>query len=754
MNTMLLQPIPPNIKALEARSHSVNSIAQMAWKTLSKSPDYVIAYAIGFGNMSIEDIYFYCRENLKVLTYQGVEIKCSEEGRSTQAINRAEHANIFMNERRDSYSENLSRFLPNPIENAEMICLPKKTNGIYEKEGTTNLVPSAVYYCENAMVIVDSRRKQNGTTIVYDLVYVNDGSIVGSNELINRFIIFGGRVSITGGDNTTNEFILTKPDFLGKINPGQNSTNVFDFHYIKNSALEENILKININYQQSRSATQRSQNVLEIKMNSHSLTIMESVNDNFEFSEYSYIGREEEVDEFSCTGDLYHNFVVNSGGAYFGSRDIIENCSKVIIGSNVDVIGGEGNYTFYIEAAEYLYGNSYSRIDVKGTGTIIFTGISLLDDSISITYFPKVNTLHIERRDDGRGNSYSLGIKNYIEQSSNKPNFVLINKDGNNVVPEIKKTGITRIDSSKLYEEYSLNDFSAVKRHYHTNILNSKESYKVIEIIKNEANNSTIVFGSSGNDIIILDKETVFVEGGNGNDMYVINNDTEEKSITIDNHSDDKKLDTILMQEALGEFGMQGCDLYLNPNIRVKNYLQGDSYKHFIVMNKKGETFIPYVESMLYESELYANSSMEYGKLVPFFHATQTQNMFLLPEDFQDDHVVINSRLEDIERYKDKDDLLLIRESGIPFIIRIENFYNDRNKWIGINFLLWNNGNFSYFDLPQEIDEAVSYQDKLKDDYEEVIKEYVIDFTGSVNITHNQDDTLTSVGQRVGVVIL
>ncbi|RDD34327.1 Phosphocholine transferase AnkX [Wolbachia endosymbiont of Cylisticus convexus] len=48
----------------------------------------------------------------------------------------------------------------------------------------------------------------------------------------------------------------------------------------------------------------------------------------------------------------------------------------------------------------------------------------------------------------------------------------------------------------------------------------------------------------------------------------------------------------------------------------------------------------------------------------------------------------------------------------------------------------------------------MSYQDKLKDDYEEVIKEYVIDFTGSVNITHNQDDTLTSVGQRVGVVIL
>ncbi|WP_375316207.1 ankyrin repeat domain-containing protein [Wolbachia endosymbiont (group A) of Colletes cunicularius] len=127
-------------------------------------------------------------------------------------------------------------------------------------------------------------------------------------------------------------------------------------------------------------------------------------------------------------------------------------------------------------------------------------------------------------------------------------------------------------------------------------------------------------------------------------------------------------------------------------------------------------------------------------------------------KDFQDDHVVVDSNLEDIEKYKDEDDLLLIRESGIPFVIRIEDFYNDQSKWRDVNFLLWNNGNFfPYLGLQQEVDGIMDYQDKLKNDYEKIIKEYVIDFTKSISITHNQDGTLTSLGQdeeRIGVVIL
>ncbi|WP_264706439.1 ankyrin repeat domain-containing protein [Wolbachia endosymbiont (group B) of Colias croceus] len=265
-----------------------------------------------------------------------------------------------------------------------------------------------------------------------------------------------------------------------------------------------------------------------------------------------------------------------------------------------------------------------------------------------------------------------------------------------------------------------------------------------------------MVFGSSGEDIINFDQRSMFARGGNGSDMYVIDSNTEKREIIIDNNSGDKKLDMLVMPEVPEEFSIQQCNLHLNysnTHVQVRNYLKGNSYRHLMVMNSKGETFIPYVQSMS-----CAGSSVESGKLSPFFHATQTQNMFLLPKDFEGDHLVIDSNLEDIEKYKDEDDLLLTREGEIPFIIRVEDFYNDQSKWRDVNFLLWNNGNFfPYLGLQQEVDGIMDYQDKLKNDYEKIIKEYVIDFTKSISITHNQDGTLTSVGQdeeRIGVVIL
>lgn len=183
----------------------------------------------------------------------------------------------------------------------------------------------------------------------------------------------------------------------------------------------------------------------------------------------------------------------------------------------------------------------------------------------------------------------------------------------------------------------------------------------------------------------------------------------------------------------------------------MKNYLQGSSYKHLIVTNRKGETFIPYMQS------IFDGSSVGNGELVPFIYATQMQSEFFLHKDFEYEYVVIDSRSENIEQYRDKDDLLLMRESEVPFIIKVEGYYDGSNRWENVNFILWGNGNFSYFDLPQEIDEVISYQDKLKDDYKEVIEEYIIDFNRSVDIKYNQNDSLASIDQdkeRIGVIIL
>ncbi|WP_339047985.1 latrotoxin-related protein [Candidatus Mesenet endosymbiont of Phosphuga atrata] len=494
---------------------------------------------------------------------------------------------------------------------------------------------------------------------------------------------------------------------------------------------------------------------------------------------YHYIGRQSKVDEILCMGYSEHftgidgrDVIIDSGGGSNNNKkDIVENCKKVIISPYTTVKGRKSHYTFYVKTADYKGRGLYSEIDVDGTGTVVFPEIDLLSDCDQITYSVNSNTLSL-KVNFGQNNQFTLDIKNYVEKSSNKPHFALIDKNGSNIVPKIEKSDspIIEIKSFELHSEYSLDNFNDndVENHY-KKILNNNKDYTVFGIIRDEVQdqrNSTVlhvIFGSSGDDIINFDQGTMFARGGKGNDVYVIGDGIGNREVRIDNNSDDGKLDMLLIPVVEKDFSIQQCDLHLNYNntsIQVKNYLQDHNYRHLIVMNDKGEAFIPNIQSMS-----CSPSSSEKGKLVPFLQATQTQNMFLLSKDFQDDHIVIDSHLEDIEKYKDKDDLLLIRErreSEIPFIIRMEGFYTDRSKWENISYSLWNNNDlFPSSGLLENVDDVMDYKDKLRTDYERIVKEYVVDFSNSTGtIKHNQKlerDISTFVGQdeeRIGVIIL
>ncbi|MFP3030404.1 MAG: ankyrin repeat domain-containing protein, partial [Wolbachia sp.] len=728
LHTLLLSSMPYDLEHLAARNNMVNSQAKRAWKALSDSPNDVVAYGVGFGVDS-----------------------------DTPSLH-AGYGKILMN-RTDADTTNLSRVIPDPIQNATMICLPQVTSEIYEK-GIKKSVPTAVHHCENTMVIADRRRMQNGTIILYNLESIDEGTIVGSNTLNNYFLIFRGNTGITGGNNTVNKFILVKPGgFSGKIIGGSNATNILDL----SQSTEYDFVQAKIDYRFRPNAP----GLLRLTTNLHRL-INDYVDSNVDAFRYSYIGRQNKTDNVLCTynsrrltrNDNRDVFINSGGGLSKNEKDTVDNCKKVAIAPYTKVTGAENDYTFYIKTTDYEAKDLYSEIDVKGTGTVIFPETNLLDDCDEISYFSTNNTLSL-KIGLGQGNQYTLDIKNYIKQGSNQPNFMLIDKNGSNIIPKIEKleSSITKINSFELHTEHSLDSFDAAENHYKEILINNKD-YKVFGVVRAKLqSNSTfrhMVFGSSGEDIINFDQRSMFARGGNGSDMYVIDSNTEKREIIIDNNSGDEKLDMLVMPEVPEEFSIQQCNLHLNysnTHVQVRNYLKGNSYRHLMVMNSKGETFIPYVQSMS-----CAGSSVESGKLSPFFHATQTQNMFLLPKDFEGDHLVIDSNLEDIEKYKDEDDLLLTREGEIPFIIRVEDFYNDQSKWRDVNFLLWNNGNFfPYLGLQQEVDGIMDYQDKLKNDYEKIIKEYVIDFTKSISITHNQDGTLTSMGQdeeRIGVVIL
>ncbi|WP_353283954.1 ankyrin repeat domain-containing protein [Wolbachia endosymbiont (group A) of Lypha dubia] len=727
--TLLFQSMAADVQHLVARKETVNGLAREVWKNLNAdyTPSNVVAYGIGLGKVSYGTL-------------------------------RPDYATIMMN-RTNANTRSFSRVIPNNIKGAGRVCLPQITSQDYEK-GIASSVPSAKYYCENAMVISHDRKvnmKQEDKTIVYDLQNVNRGKVVGSNIWNNNFLIYSGTEEIVGGNNVANRFaLINNPSFLGKIIGGRNSSNILDL-----SQLREDKVTGVIDYRFKPS------NYGQLKVKINNRLLIDDYVSNSLFN-YHYIARQSKVDEILCMGYSEHfignddrKVIVDSGGGFDNNkRDIVENCKKVIISPYVTVKGGKSNYDFYVKTADYKGKGLYSEIDVDGTGTIIFPEIDLLGDCDRITYSTSSNTLSL-KINFGQNNQFTLDIKNYVEQSSNKPHFALIDKNGSNIVPKIEKSDSSTIEitSFELHSEHPLDSLNAVENHY-KKILNNGKDYKVFSVIrgKTQGQDNNIVphmaFGSSGDDVIHFEQGTMFARGGKGSDVYIIANDINNKEVKIDNHSDDEKMDTLFMQEVKRDFSVQGCDLHLNYNntsIQVKNYLEDLNYKHLIIMNKKGEIFIPNIQSM-------SCSSSGKGKLVPFLQATQTQNMFVLPKDFQDDHVVIDSRLEDIERYRNKDHLLLIRNNEVPFIIKVENFYDNQSKWRNVSFFLWNDGNFSpYLGLQQEVNGIMDYQDKLKSDYEKTVKEYTIDFTESVDITHNQNGTLNSIEEdekRIGVMIL
>ncbi|WP_341812896.1 ankyrin repeat domain-containing protein [Wolbachia endosymbiont (group A) of Cephus spinipes] len=733
-HTFAFQPVPQDVQHLAARKEMVNSLAKGVWKALNNDPSNVVAYGIGLGKINGNTL-------------------------------RPDYATIMMN-RKNANTQDLSRVIPDYIEGASMICLPHSTSQDYEK-GIKSSVPSAKYYCDNAMVISHDKRvnmMQKDKTIIYDLSNVDRGIVVGSNEWNNNFLIGSGTANITGGSNkVVNRFVVNNVDFSGKIIGESNSVNILDL-----SQLKDTVIGVNVNYRFKPSAS----GSLKARVNGRWL-INDQIDNNGIFN-YYYVGRKNKVDEILCMGYSEHftgiddrEVIIDSGGGSNNNeKDIVENCKKVIILPYTTVKGGKSNYTFYVKAADYKGKGLHSEIDVDGTGTVIFPEINLLGDCDQITYFKNSNTLSL-KINFGQNNQFTLDVKNYVEQSSNKPRFALIDKNGSNIVPKIERSDSStiKITSFELHSEHSLDNFDNVESHY-KKILNNNKDYKVFSVIRdrvqNQGNSAVLhmVFGSLEEDVINFDQGTMFARGGEGSDVYIIGNDINSREVKIDNNSSDKKLDTLFMSAVEKDFSIQQCDLYLkynNSNIRVKNYFQDPNYRHLIIMNKKGETFIPNIQSMS-----CSPSSSGKGKLAPFLQATQTQNMFLLPKDFQGDHVVIDSRLEDIEKYKDREDLLLIRESGNPFIIRIEGFYTDRSKWENISYSLWNNNDlFPSPELLGNVDNVMEHKNKLRDDYERIVKEYVEDFSDSTSvIQHNQKlekNVSTFVGEdkeRIGVMML
>lgn len=768
--TILFQDMAKDIQHLAARKDAVNDITMEAWKNLEASPYNVVAYAMGLGMIKLDFTKEVCKTKT-VVDAEGIliQVKCLNYTAHDKepGFYRA-YSIIDMNRTADT--EHLSRVIPNPINNATMICLPRITNADYEK-GIIKSVSTAVYYCNNAVAIAHNQRQKlqvNDKFIIYDLKYINSGTIIGSNKLHNIFFISGGIPKLSGGNNTINKFLFLSDGFTSSINFMDNSTNVIDVSQLTNDVVkvqEDSDIRFIKRYGAdviSNPPHNKDMVLIDVK-----LLLNYSLNSDLMIvhPKLHYIGRKHKVDIISCKicpMSVDRIFIDSGGGSSNDRKDLIENCNKAFVQPFTEVKGGNNTYILYVKTEGYENQDSSSTINVHGNGTIIFPEISLLKDCDQITYSPVNNTISF-RIPLSQNGTFALDVKNYLDRKNNT-NFALIDKYGSNIVPKLDNNS-TVVNRFELHARHSLNNFNIAKDYYRE-VSHIEKDYQVFGVISSASQNNhkdtyKMFIGSSGTDVINFDKQTVFAEGGEGQDVYIASNTPGENTVTIDNRSEDKKFD-ILSVQSIDDVSLEqeGDDLTLFIEKRVnntteiddviiENYFLDYEYKHLILVDKNRNSFIPF--------ELNKDVI-----LVPFYRASSDENVFMLPVSVK--QAIIDSNLENIEFYRDSNDLLLlekdISENPHPLAVILQDFYSNLSQWENNKIYSRNhNGDYdNYIDLLQKSREAIDYKTYK---YESVVKEYIVDFSKSIEIYHNQSQnrngTITAFKpdeEKIGVMML
>lgn len=709
--SVLMQPMASDLEELIQRTELINKQAKMAWQFLNESPSNVIAYGFGTGE-------------------------------------RPGYGKILMNTKNADVSQ-ISRVIPKPIEHATMICLPHVGSEAYEK-GVTRNVPSAVHYCENAMVIADSRRMKHGDSIILHLENVNSGEIVGSNVLKNTFILFRGKTRIFGGNSTVDRFILRNPYFEGRIIGGTNATNILDLSQSTDFDL------VDINFSKHTCLIGH----LKIELNKHSVLVDDRIYGPVEFRNYYYIGRVRMRDSVTCfTACKEQEIFIDSGGGISSVQpDTVRNCNKLIISPFTEVTGSMSDYTIYVRTNGYNGTDLHSTIDIeRGSVNVIFVENELIGPTTDVIYLAKENALLVKMKfGQNNDNLFTLKILNYRSRTvADYSIYTLIDKHGSNIKVRIPQTDQNvEIKSFELHAGCLLNcssdNLDSVQAQFRR-ILNATDDQEVLSTIIDTKTNKKFVYGSQHDDVIYMDVNTVFAHGGSGHDIYAISVTGEKKYYRIDNDADDNRLDVIYMPYVPMLYSIKQCDLHLKVNhtqIHILNYLLDQNRRHIMFMDKNDEAYIPIIQEN--DNECSESPEVE-AILARFIHATPTQNMFVLPAQFDDEGIVIDAIESDLHVYSSKNDLMIVRDEMVPLIIVIEDFFLDRTKWETMTWLLYDNDGFSpYYGLIFGDDEIIDYQEKIDRDHSKVFKEYKINFESSISISHNH---INDLDDRVGVLM-
>ncbi|APR98948.1 ankyrin repeat domain-containing protein [Wolbachia endosymbiont of Folsomia candida] len=758
-HTFALQLPPEDVQYLAARKDVVNKLAEQAWEYLQNNT-HVAAYGMGLGEIRFvddthsrskrmvddmeqsitgaklrNDIYVHNQEDLeeaiKELLPKPKEVKVEP---SSSSIGMSSPSN-------ERNGRNLSRIVPvSPSPDAQMLCLPQFTHRDYEYDNSfigrkpvytvphsDFLVPhwdsgygdspalysnssTAIYHCHNAIIVGRKNDTIENPTMVFDLSLVNgNGLIVSSSKYNNQFNIAQGGAKIYGSNHTSNVFTLTDDNFFGRVSGGTaNATNVLDVSQLKSKGLS---------YENNIVTTQEAQMTAE------------NIN--------HFIGRKAEAEHVDCQ-NMNNKIVIDSRGGNSGNSDVVSNCRKVIVTGNTKVVSNESDNTFYIKPSA-----GHAEIRGEGKGFVIFSDTALLQRASNISYSSTNNTLSIEiKGNSGNSGTFTLDVQNYLDKENNH-HYLLIDKYGSVIEPIIQSNST----HFNLKAETNLTTRAEVAQRYQE-ISQVNGNYTVYGVVRDTARNN-MIFGSEGSDVIPLTQNVTFAQGNEESDVYSLIS-CEKANVTINNYDEKKALDILYLPTDSIETNRVEDDLHIatgnvTANIKVENFFRNSSYRHLTIIDKDKNTFLPWP------------SKQSYVQLVPFFHATKGQYMFLLSaEKVQNNpEVIVDAKLDDIRFYRYGNDLMLMDDQ--PLIVKVENFYGNQYGNFTLNFR--SKEKLSSKQLSELAKIAINYQDEIRSSYYDSFREYRMS-TFNSTIYHNQkfvNGSLTTVEQddkRVGILLL
>ncbi|KAG4068585.1 hypothetical protein HA402_004926 [Bradysia odoriphaga] len=686
------------VQMLAKRTEYINFSANQMWETLDNYTDTVRGFGIGLGHISIHNNDVTPSRSVIDLTSQA--------------------------------SRTLARVIPSSVnDNVEMICLPDFKDEDYEN-GVKSYHQSAVYYCDNAMVFIHKGRPK-ANTVVYNLQYVKNGDVKGSNEWNNVFQITKANeaVKLYGGKSVTNHFIFVDSPVSKSFHfsGGVDATNLIDMTNVERTP------EILFTYGKKTFA------MVQIPEGDSPSMLVDVFDPAEDKRIYHYLARSHSPNVVKCLSDSasFDFLLLHTGGGNQDTHDTIIDCPRVVLSPFTTYMSSEMSppkIILDVQTKGYEGEDLVSHINV-GTGEIhlLFNQFELTSKDTTMSYNHAERTMTIAVKFQytmEQANKFQLLIHGYdLTQLS----FRLFNRNQHMIVPRIPEIGDDTDPAAPIpYEVFAMCSQASYQNLITNNddecIAKTISLYQDLPLLitvqfNDSQHHDSLIVGSPHSDIIRFTDHIKFGSGRNGNDMYSVKTDI-DNALVILNYADDNALDFVAMQTEIPRALTRQNNSLVVGNVEVRDFFVSLQYQHIVFIDGDLKQYFPVTST--YE-------------MTPFLGATLQQNAFFLDASFNYSHIVLHNGNDDAdyEMYRDNDDLLIVqqRSDNISCVITIGNFYMEPDIWSNVTWMMYyDNGTLTerYGFIFDRFNDIIDYKTKLQQDYGGIFAE--TRFTAGISV--------------------